>query len=219
MANVLVGHRATRAKQIDCGMAAAFEVERGQLIQIVDLAGKQVPSLVTLSGDARTERLSTPMTMTANASLVLKVGDKLYSNRHTAVLELVEDTVGRHDLLTSPLPRDPQASGKAAPAGSTLDALVAAAADLGIENADLSDPVNLFKHVVIKQRGEIEVRDSLSERNDTVVFRALVDAVVIVANAFPEKKPGIATPDPGYGRNGQVLVRVYREVGATSDRS
>ena len=219
MANVLVGHRATRARQIDCGKAAAFEVESGQLIQIVDLAGKQVASLVTLSGDARPERISTSVTNTANASLVVKVGDKLYSNRNTAVLELVEDTVGRHDLLTSPLPRDPELTGKAAPAGSTLDALVAAAADLGIENADLSDPVNLFKHVVIKQRGELEVRDSLSERNDTVVLRALVDAVVIVAHAFPEKKAGVATPDPGYGRNGQILVRVYREAGATSGRT
>ncbi len=219
MANVLVGHRATRAKQIDSGMAAGFEVASGQLIQIVDLAGKQVASLAALSGDARTERLSTPVTITANASLVLKVGDKIYSNRNTAVLELVEDTVGRHDLLTSPLPRDPELTGKAAPAGSTLDALVAAAADLGIEHADLSDPVNFFKHVVIKQRGEIDVRDSLSERNDTVVLRALVDAVVIVANAFPEKKAGVATPDPGYGRNGQILVRVYSRAGATSDRS
>lgn len=219
MANVLVGHRATRAKQIDCGMAAAFDVEGGQLIQIVDLAGKQVASLVALSGDMRAERLSTPVTITANASLVLKVGDKLYSNRHTAVLELVEDTVGRHDLLTSPLPLDPGLTGKSAPAGSTLDALDAAAAELGIEHADFSDPVNLFKHVVIKQRGEVDVRDPLSERNDTVVLRALVDAVVIVANAFPEKKAGVATPDPGYGRNGQILVRVYREAGVTSGRS
>jgi uncharacterized protein YcgI (DUF1989 family) len=185
-------------------------VSSGQLIQIVDLGGKQVASLVALSGDARQERLSTPVTITANASLVLKVGDKLYSNRYTAVLELVEDTVGRHDLLTSPLPLDPEITGKTAPAGSTLDALVAAATDLGIENADLSDPVNLFKHVVIKQRGEIDVRESLSERNDTVVLRVLVEAVVIVANAFPEKKAGVAAARPTNGRTGQMLVRVYR---------
>lgn len=210
MANVLVGHRATSARQIESGSAAAFEVLSGHLIQIVDLGGRQVASLVALAGDARQERLSTPVTITANASLVLKVGDKLYSNRNTAVLELIEDTVGRHDLLTSPLPLDPEATGKTAPAGSTLNALGAAAADLGIENADLSDPVNFFKHVVIKQRGEIDVRESLSERNDTVVLRALVDAVVIVANAFPEKKAGVAAAKPANGRTGQVLVRVYR---------
>lgn len=210
MANVLAGHRATTARQIENGSAAAFEVSSGQLIQIVDLGGKQVASLVALAGDARHERLSTSVTITANASLVLKVGDKLYSNRNTALLELVEDTVGRHDLLTSPLPRDPEVVGKAAPAGSTLDALGAAAADLGIENADLADPVNFFKHVVIKQRGEIDVRESLSERNDTVVLRALVDAVVIVANAFPERRAGVAAPKPANGRTGQMLVRVYR---------
>lgn len=213
MANVLVGHRATTARQIDIGTAAAFEVTSGQLIQIVDLAGKQVASIVALSGDARRERLSTPVTITANASLVLKAGDKLYSNRNTAVLELVEDTVGRHDLLTSPLPLGHDATtttSKTAPAGSTLDALMSAAADLGIENADVSNPVNLFKHVVIKQRGEIDVRDSLSERNDTVVLRALVDAVVIVANAFPEKRAGVAAARPVNGRTGQILVRVYR---------
>lgn len=210
MANVLVGHRAVAAKQLAVGAAAAFTMEADQLLQIVDLQGKQVASLTAFAGDHHEERLSTPVTMTMNASLVLKTGSRLYSQRGTALFELVDDSVGRHDLLTSPLATEADTASTVKSKVSTLDSLQAAAEDAGLENADVTDPVNLFKHVVIKQRGELDVRDSFSERNDVVVLRALTSTTVIVANAYSEKKPGLAASQPAGGKPGQLLVRVYR---------
>ncbi|HWV36044.1 MAG TPA: urea carboxylase-associated family protein [Thermomicrobiales bacterium] len=210
MANVLVGHRAVAAKQLAVGAAAAFTMEADQLLQIVDLQGKQVASLAAFAGDHNEERLSTPVTMTMNASLVLKTGSRLYSQRGTALFELVDDSVGRHDLLTSPLSTEADTASTVKSKVSTLDSLQAAAEEAGLENADVTDPVNLFKHVVIKQRGELDVRDSFSERNDVVVLRALTTTTVIVANAYSEKKPGLAASQPAGGKPGQLLVRVYR---------
>lgn len=208
MANVLVGHRAIAARQIDVGSAAAFDVSSGQLIQIIDLAGKQVASLVAFGGEDRNDALSTSVTMTANASLVLKTGDKIFSARRTPLLELVEDSVGRHDLLTAALP--PEAGAKDGPGQSTSDALVHAAEDADLPGRPVVDAIHFFKHVVIKQRGELEVRESFAERNDTVVLRALSDGMIVVANAYPEKKAGVGTVKPPNGRAGRILVRVYR---------
>ena len=208
MANVLVGHRAVAARQLAVGTAVAVPVQAGDLIQIVDLWGKQVASLVAIVGPG--EHLSTPVTASMNASLVLKMGDKLYSQRCTPLFELVEDTVGRHDLLTVPLPIEADAQSTVKAKVSTRDSLEAAAEASGLETADVSDPVNFFKHVVIKQKGEIEVRDAFSERNDTVILSVLADCTVIVANAFNEKKPGLAAAQPASGSPGQMLVRVYR---------
>ena len=210
MANVLVGHRAVMARQIGVGGAAALEVKAGQLIQVIDLSGQQVASFVAFGGEGHTERLSTATTVTANASIVLKAGDKLYGARRTPMFEVVDDSVGRHDLLTGPLPPAEPTSSSQVPQPTTLEALQQAAADAGMPNADVSDPVNWFKHVIIKQRGELEVKDSFSERNDTVVLRALTDAIVLVANAYAERRPGVTAVKTATNQSGQLLVRVYQ---------
>jgi uncharacterized protein YcgI (DUF1989 family) len=210
MANVLVGHRAVMARQIGVGGAAALEVSAGQLIQIIDLSGQQVASFVAFGGDNREERLSTSTTATANASIVLKTGDKLYGTKRTPLFEIVDDSVGRHDLLTGPLPPAEPTSSSQTPQPTTLEGLEQAASDAGLPGADVSDPINWFKHVIIKQRGELEVKDSFSERNDRVVLRALTDAIVIVANAYAERRPGVTAVKTSTNQSGQLLVRVYQ---------
>jgi uncharacterized protein YcgI (DUF1989 family) len=210
MANVLVGRRAVSARQLEVGSAAAFEVSSGQLVQIIDLAGKQVASFVAVRKDGQEERLSPSTTITANASLVLKVGDRLFSQHRKPMFEIVEDSVARHDLLTSPLPVNEDSDSKTAIKKSTATSLEAAASGAGLAASDVTDPINFFKHVVIKQRGELDVKDSFAERNDTVVLRALADCTVVVANAYPEKKAGVASTTVPKGRTPQLLVRVYQ---------
>jgi len=209
MANVLVGHRVVRTFQVDLGTAVSFEVQADQLIQIVDLEGHQVAGFVAFGGQNRSERLSTATTMTANASIVLKVGDKLYGTERTPLFEVMDDSVGRHDLITGPLPPPEVTSGSTTVQPTSRDSLVAAAKEAGLENADVSDSVNWFKHVIIKQRGELEVKESFSERGDTVVLRALTDAVAIVSNNYHERRPGVTAGKTAVDKGGQLQVRVY----------
>jgi hypothetical protein len=42
------------------------------------------------------------------------------------------------------------------------------------------------------------------------VLRALADCTVVVANAYPEKKAGVASTTVPKGRTPQLLVRVYQ---------
>ena len=209
MANVLVGHRVVRTFQVEVGTAVSFEVTANQLIQIVDLAGHQVAGFVAYGGPDRAERLSTSTTMTANASIVLKTGDKLYGAARTAMFEVMDDTVGRHDLITGPLPAPEVTSGSSTVQPTSRDSLVAAASEAGLENVDVSDSINWFKHVIIKQRGELEVKESFSERGDTVVLRALTDAVVIVSNSYHERRPGVTAGKTAVDKDGLLQVRVY----------
>lgn len=210
MANVLVGHRVVLSRQISVGAATSFDLEEGQLVQLIDMAGAQVASLVAWGGANRGERLSTATTMTGNASIVIKQGDKLFGTENTALFELVEDSVGRHDLITGPLPAPEPASSSATVVPTTREPLKTAAREIGLEDADVSDPVNFFKHVVIKSKGELEVKESFSERNDTVVLRALTDAKVVIANAFHERRPGITAGKQATEKTGEFLVRVYK---------
>jgi uncharacterized protein YcgI (DUF1989 family) len=207
MANVLVGRRAVAARQLGPVEAAAFAVNAGQLVQIVDLVGQQVATLVAFRRDEATERLSTAATITANGSIVLARGATLRSNRGAAMLTLLEDSVGRHDLLTAAPGPDPDVR---AANGSTScqDALAAVAAEHDIAAEELPDPVHLFKNVIIKQRGEIEEREPLSERNDSAVLRADMDVLLIVANC-PARPRGRQIARTGVHSN--LLIRVFGE--------
>lgn len=210
MANVLVGHRVILSRQLAVGTATSFEIEAGQLIQLIDMAGAQVATLLAWGGADRSERLSTTTTMTQNASIVIKEGDTLYGSDGTGLFELVEDSVGRHDLLTGPLSAPEPASSAATVMPTSRDSLKAAVVELGIESGDVSDPINFFKHVIIKAKGELEVKESFSERNDTIVLRALTDAKVVVGNAYHERRPGITAGKQAAEKAGEFLVRVYR---------
>lgn len=200
MANVLTGHRAVLARQVAQGEAAVLDVQTGQLVQIIDLAGHQIASLFAFNAENLDEHLSGSETVTGNATLVLSKDAQLYSSAHQPMFTLVEDTVGRHDLLT------------ALPAGTVDEpapvrvAIAGASAERDIPAGALSDPVHWFKNVLIKQRGEVEEREPLSERNDYVTLKAEMDMIVIVANT----PPGVFISGANGDRPGQILARVYR---------
>lgn len=207
MANVLVGRRVVQSKQVQNGGAELFQVKAGQLVQIVDMEGGQVAAMVAWGGENGAERLSTPVTMTANASIVLKKGDKLFGNRKTEMFELVEDSVGRHDLLTGTQPTPEPTSSTQTIIPSNQDALRKAATTA--PDDDVSNPVNFFKHVVIKAKGELEGKESFSERNDTVVLVALTDSTLVIGNQYHERRPGVTAGKSAVDKDGVMLVRIY----------
>lgn len=114
MGQQLVGRQAIRAKQIRPGAAFAARVPAGGLIEIVDLDGKQVAELIAFSADDHAERLSLGVTRRRLGSFILQLDRKLYSSRGNEMLELVEDTVGRHDLLWAAETHQEAATGTAA---------------------------------------------------------------------------------------------------------
>ncbi len=116
MSTALQGRIAIRARQVKPGEAYAVEVKSGQLIQITDVSGKQVADFVAFNSGNRAEHLSVSATRTVGNSIMLQEGMQLVSNRRTPMFELVEDTVGRHDMLLAlcdspePEPAEPAAA-------------------------------------------------------------------------------------------------------------
>lgn len=214
MSQALLGRTAVRAKQIRPGQAFAVAVEAGQAVEIVDTQGRQVAEFVAFGGTDAAEHVSTAATRSANGSIMIEPGMRLLSNRRTPMFELVEDTVGRHDLLTAsmiaeatgnavgPPPAEDEPTTVGRDEAGATDALADALAPFGVTADQISDPVNWFGHVAIKGRGELEVREPLSERNDRIVIEALVDAVVGVRAAPAPAEDGV--------RPRGILVRVYR---------
>ncbi len=202
--SVTAGRMAIKARQIRPGQAHAVEVKEGQLVQVTDVRGKQVADFVAFRKDDPAEYVSTAATRSGNENVMLRQGMSLYSNRRTPMFELVEDTVGRHDLLFAACdPQRYEALGEEGHANCRT-ALAEALAPFEVAYERIPDPINWFMNVAIRQRGELEIREPLSEANDRVVLRALVDAVVGVS-ACPQDKNATNGGTPS-----DVLVRVYR---------
>ena len=202
--NVLAGRMAIKARQLRPGQAHAVEVKEGQIVQVTDVRGKQVADFVAFSLADREEFLSTAATRSGNENVMLREGMTLYSQRRTPMFELIEDRVGRHDMLMAACdPRRYEALGEPEHANCRT-ALAEALAPFEVSYDRVPDPINWFMNVAIRQRGELEIREPLSERNDRVVLRALTDAVVAVSACPQDKNPANAFNPT------DILLRVYR---------
>src|ERR1051325_10191039 len=80
----------------------AFELNRGQLLRVIDLEGEQVADLISFNRADRREWLSSGRTIDYANTIYLTKGHLLYSNRSRPMFSIVEDTVGRHDFLLTP---------------------------------------------------------------------------------------------------------------------
>ncbi len=191
-------------REVRPGEAEALELKTGELLQIIDVDGKQVADFVVFSLADRDEWGSTSVSRAANDNIMMTLGTQVWSNRRRPILELVEDTVGRHDMLYACC--DPVryealgAPGHANCRGALAEALAA----YGVGLDGVPDPINWFMNVAIKQRGELEVREPLSEANDHVLLTALMDVVVGVS-ACPQEMNATNGGTPT-----DILVRVYR---------
>ena len=205
MSQVLLGRMAIKARQIRPGEAFGAVVQSGQLIQIITVEGKQVSDFVAFNAADPAEHLSTAVTRSKNTSIMLQKGMSIYSNRRNPMFELVEDSVGRHDMLFAACdPRRYKDDFGLDDHPSCKAALVMALAPYGIDFDRIPDPINWFMNVSILQRGELEIRESLAERNDFVILRALMDTIIGVT-ACPQDQNPVNAFKPT-----DILTRIFR---------
>ncbi len=169
---------------IHSGEADTTEVLRGQYIQVTDPNGGQTAPFCAFRLGYMEEYLSTSQTIAHTGSIMVQQDQMLYSNLGNPMLVVVQDGVGRHDLL---LPADDArfyiTRGITASHQTTRDALAIALQKYDIGYDRVPDPVNLFQHIGFKERGAWEFRPPLSERDDSILFRAEMDLVICVASS------------------------------------
>lgn len=156
-----------------------IEVHPGELLTIIDNEGGQVVDFFAESATDPDEVLSGGVTIDCNASLGLNVGDTLYSDRYQPMYDLIDDTVGEHDLI-HPCCRAEMYdyfynNGTDHP--SCLNNINTA---LGRERSTIT-PVNLFMHTLIHPDRTISVEEPLSKAGDHITLLARMHLRVALA--------------------------------------
>ena len=159
----------------------AFILRKGQLLTVTDPEGEQVADLMCFNMDDKLEFLSSGRTIDYASTIFLTTGHALYSNRSNVMLDITEDTVGRHDFLLTPCSAEmfKILYGEEHILPGCFGNLTSALAPYGIVPDQIHKTFNIFMHVDINDvSGAIRVLPPLSRAGDHITFRANMDLIV-----------------------------------------
>ena len=160
-----------------------IRVQKGQLLDIVDVEGRQVGDLVAYSTDDPGEYLSPTHTVSCNASVQLATGSQLFSNHRNPVFTIVRDDVERHDIIVPCCDHERyERDYGLADHRHCLGNLEQARDLLGVE-VDLhgEQAWNVFMHNRVTNDGRVVTDPAAHEAGSMITLRAHHDLVVLLS--------------------------------------
>lgn len=161
----------------------AVELRAGQVLRIVDVEGQQVADVVCFALADLQERLSIVNTISLNRQVFPRVGTVLWSERAQAMMTIVADTCGVHDLLAGACSRftnERRYGVKDTP--NCRDNLAAAVAPWGVAPRDVPFNLNAFMNCPIGADGNWSIQPPRSRAGDYLDLRAEMDVLVAFSN-------------------------------------
>lgn len=171
---------------VEGGHGGRIEVAAGQLLEIVNVEGKQVCDFFAFNRENMREALSPGHTRSVMRRVILAVGDRLYSVLRTPMFELVTDEVGQNDFsLPACDPKRYKMDFGIDKHRSCRMNLAEVMVEAKIPYEYLPDPFNFFQPTPIGSDGRYGTGTSPAKPGQKIVLRALIH-VVAVASACPQ---------------------------------
>jgi aminomethyltransferase len=177
--------------RVERATAVAYEVEAGQYLQIIDIEGQQCSDLLAFRADALAAGREMGIDPTTTRSLIGRqyplpgLYAKYFSADTRPLLEVVRDTVGRHDTFGLACYSKFYADLGYPGHPNCTDNFNRALAPYGIEPKAGWTAVNLFFNTSLGADGTITLDEPWSRPGDYVLLRATTD-VVCGSSACPD---------------------------------
>lgn len=171
---------------------AAFKLQKGQQLKVVDPKGEQVSDMVLFNAEDKREKISSGKTLDFEENILITKGDYLWSNRSNKMMKILEDTNGRNDFLLAPC--SPETFkimyGNNEYHPSCFENLFTNLAKYDIEPDDIPTAFNIFMNVQFQPDGKLSVDPPLSKAGDYVLFEAQMDLIVGLTACSAEDSNG-----------------------------
>ena len=172
---------------IAAGGYATRRLTRGTRLRLIDLRGDACASVLIFNAEMPTERLNVADTVKVQWNAYLGAGKLLLSDMGRVFMSVLEDDAGTHDTFcgTSNAATNGAKYGNGANSGphpNGRDRLLLGAAKHGLQRRDVHPCLNLFKGTRIAADGEIEPQIGPFEPGRSVILRAEMDLIVVIAN-------------------------------------
>jgi uncharacterized protein len=176
----------------------AFRLAQGETLTVIDPRGRQVADLLAFNAADIDEVVSSGRSLDYAETILLTTGHLLYSNRSRPMLEIVADTVGRHDFLLTPCSYDTfhHFYPDLPPHRGCFGNLAAALEPYGVSPDRIPVAFNCFMNVPVDAvTGKLSVLPPISQAGDHIVFRAAMDLVIgLTACSAPASNGGSFKP-------------------------
>ena len=181
-------------------------VEKGQMMRIIDLEGKQAVDFLCYNAHDPDDRYAAADTMKINKTgIFLTKGTVLYTVGCNPMFTIVEDSCGYHDTIggccSAELNRFRY--GKENETGCREN-FIAELEKHGMDKKDVAANINFFMYVPVTKDGEMDMGPSISKPGDYVDLRAEMDTLAVISNC-----PQINNPVNDYNPT-PVRVIVWR---------
>lgn len=178
--------------KIDKQSGAAFTIQKGQKLKVIDPKGMQVSDMVIFNADDVREKLSSGKTLDFEESILITEGNHLWSNRSNQMMKILEDTNGRNDFLLAPCSPETfkimyDHNGYHP---SCFENLYTNLEPYNIAPDDVPNAFNVFMNVQFDSEGKLSVLPPLSKAGDYVLFEAQMDLIVALTACSAEDSNG-----------------------------
>jgi urea carboxylase-associated protein 2 len=172
---------------IAAGGYATRRLSRGSRLRLIDLHGDACASLLVFNAEMPTERLNVADTVKIQWNAYLGAGKLLLSDMGRVLFSILEDDAGTHDTFcgTSNAATNSAKYGEGRNSGAFpngRDRFLLGAAKHGLGRRDVHPCVNLFKGAKIEAEGTITPEVGPFAPGRSVVLRAEMDVIVVIAN-------------------------------------
>lgn len=179
-------------KKIDSQTGTAFLLKKNQLLKVIDPNGGQVSDMVVFNAEDIREKISAGKTMDFEESILITKGNFIWSNRSRRLMEILEDTNGRNDILLAPCSPETfqimYKNPKYHP--SCFENLYTNLEKFGITPDEVPTAFNIFMNVQFGKDGKISVLPPLSRAGDYVLLKPTMDVIVALTACSAEDSNG-----------------------------
>ena len=191
---------------VPAGAARAIRLPEGQCVRVVNSEGGQVVDTWAFCASDPAEHLSMAHSRSATYRIFFRVGDALVTNRFRPILRIAADTSpGFHDTLHAACNAGSNRFfGAPSLTPNCEDNLGTALAELGIHDAPVPCPWNLYEHADVDSAGELHDRPASAAAGDYVELACLVD-LILVCSACPSRVGAISGADRA-PRGAEIVV-------------
>ncbi|MDX1589379.1 MAG: DUF1989 domain-containing protein [Oleiphilaceae bacterium] len=174
-------------------------VKAGETFRIIDVEGNEAADALFYNAHDTAERYSATDTVREQGNVYLEAGSTLMSNRQRPMLEIVADTVGRHDTLGGACASESNTVRYAhdrrcmhSCRDNWMNA-ISENGEFGLSKRDITHNINFFMNVPITPEGGLSFADGISGPGKYVEMTALMDVIVLISNC-----PQLNNPCSGF---------------------
>lgn len=172
---------------IAAGGYATRRLTRGTRLRLVDLRGDACASILLFNAEMPTERLNVADTVKVQWNAYLGAGKLLLSDMGRVLMSFLVDDAETHDCFCGASNAASNAAkyGNGANSGpypNGRDRFLLGAAKHGLQRRDVHPCVTLFKGAKIERDGAITPQIGPFAPGRTVLLRAEMDVIVVIAN-------------------------------------